>query len=138
MEFEFSFDCAKVLSEMRKEFKYYPIELQLIWLSEMLLIIAFGIIKDKKKVKLNKNKDKYVFTQRNAESILSTITLDSEIPILLDTFRNAYVHRGAYNAFYKFKEILDNVTLINKLAEFAGVTLNWNCSLYKILDVKDV
>lgn len=137
MEFEFDFNCDKVLAELRKEFEYYPIELQLVWLSEMLLIIAFGTIKNTKKVKLNKNNNKYVFTQRNAESILGSIIQNSKIPLLLNKYRNEYVHRGAYNSFYMFKEIFDNATIINKLAEYAGVKLNWNCSLYSILVMKD-
>lgn len=40
-EFAKDFNAEDALNSFRKSLKYYPIELQLVWLFEMLVIIAY-------------------------------------------------------------------------------------------------
>lgn len=137
MEFELNFDPNVICNMLRKSFHYYPIEMQLVWLSELLLITAFTRIENPNKIKLNKAKDKYVFTQRDSRFIINNILNDNYTYTLLDKFRNEYVHKGSDCAYDLFKELFSSRNPVDKLAKFAGVTLNWNCSLYEILDIKD-
>lgn len=136
---EFKLDCepSMICNTIREDFFFYPIEMQLVWLSELLLDMAFMRVKSRDKLRLNASKDKYIFTQRDSRFAISAVTHDYTTYVLLDKFRNEFVHRGSYYAYKSFEELTYRKNYVNALADRAGVTLNWNCSLYEILDIKD-
>lgn len=138
MEFELNYNPLQALSLLKKDFAYYPIELQLVWLSEIMLVLTFIDMSDNGTLQLNKKQDRYVLTQQMARSILAPMLRGDRYILILNTLRNIYVHKGSLAALPQYRKLLIYKCHIDKLAEFAGVTLNWNCSLYKILDVKDV
>lgn len=140
-EFAKDFNAEDALNSFRKSLKYYPIELQLVWLFEMLVIIAYTKASEdgSSLIGFNKRSGNYVLTQSKTRVIISSILASDKILKLLETFRNYYVHKGPDQAYKFYKDVFTKSNRrneMNKLADLAGVTLNWNCSLYEILDVK--
>jgi len=135
-EFPLNDDGALNIKSLMKLFKYYPLDIQLIWLAELLVCIAYNKeypnVDKCKLIKLNTKKTAYVITQDGAKIIL----LDYCDPVYLDilfNFRNNFVHLGSASAVENLKTLRCNINEVNKLAKFAGVVLNWNCCLQDIL-----
>ena len=107
----------------------------------MLVIIAYTKASEdgSSLIGFNKRSGNYVLTQSKTRVIISSILASDKILKLLETFRNYYVHKGPDQAYKFYKDVFTKSNRrneMNKLADLAGVTLNWNCSLYEILDVK--
>lgn len=141
-EFTKDFNVSAVLDSFIRSFKYYPIELQFVWLLEILLILSYDKLKgtNSKLLKYHKESGNWTLNQKKARIIIFELTsCKLKTVALLEDFRNKYVHLGAaaaYGVFISLYTKEENKCILNKLADFVGVTLNWNCSLYEILDVK--
>lgn len=141
-EFTKDFNVSAVLNSFRKSFKYYPIELQLVWLLEILLILSYDKLKgtNTKLLKYHKESGNWTLNQKKARIIIFELTnCDLSTVAVLEDFRNKYVHLGATVAYDDFISLCtkeDNKYTLNYLADFVGVTLNWHCSWYEIFDVE--
>lgn len=135
-EFPLNDDGSLNIENLRRLFQYYPLEVQLIWLAELLVCKAYNKeypnVSSCKLIRLNSKKTAYIITQDGAKILL----LNECDPVYLDrlfNFRNCFVHNGAITALLSLNLIRNTANEIDKLATFAGVTLNWNCCLTDIL-----
>lgn len=99
-----------------------PIELQLVWLYEILVKTCLVNYPDTFR-QINKS---YVI---NTESLLQLITnVQSELRALrlLCRFRNHYVHFSYYNITNLWKNCVKMHVTLNNIAQRYGVTLNWS------------
>ena len=133
-EYSKTHDYIKELTELKLNFNYHPLEYQLIWLVEILILLVFLQIRDSGGVlQENKNNNSIRFYQKTVKLYLNRYYTDTLINKLFD-FRNEYTHSGAYKAMKTFRDLLEYKDELDKLAEFAEVQLNFDFQLYPIID----
>lgn len=130
-----NFNYYSTIDSLRKSIKYYPLELQLTWMLEVLLLSAYMAHRDTCKVNY---KDCHVFYFKDLLR-LSKSFLNKEELLTLNTlikFRNTYVHEGTASAEDYFKTLVyaERHNLL-KLAEVARVELNLHVILYETFGV---
>ncbi len=136
---QFSKECVledTKIVEFTFDINSYNIENQLVWFHELLLLITLrdrvrsGILND---IEIN-NKGYYVFYPMHAHKDLESKGFSKQCLRLLRSFRNNYVHQGPSEARLYF-DILCNEynNELKELANYAGVVLHFNISLYNIV-----
>lgn len=133
-EYKHNFNYYTTISTLRESCKYYPVELQLIWLVEILLLSAYMANREN----CHKNsKGLDVFYFGNLLKVSKNIDgLDHNTLRTLVKFRNVYVHEGAVAAQDYFNTLVyaERPKLL-RLAELAKIELNLGVDLYTIYGV---
>lgn len=119
---ECSEDVASWLTYMLTIFNKLPIELQLVWLYEIL--VKTTLIH--RKVKFEQNKDSYVISTQALHELVAES--DNELYALqrLSLFRNRYVHCSYYGIEKLWRNCIETQTVLDAIAQRYGVTLNWS------------
>lgn len=119
---ECSEDVYSWLHYMLSIFSKLPIELQLVWLYE--IIVKTTLIKCKDKFK--RVKDNYVISVMSLHEL--TAESDDELYTLqrLSLFRNRFVHFSYYNIEKLWNDCIQTQAVLNTIAQRYGVYLNWN------------
>lgn len=114
-------DIIRWLEFTQSVFKYLPIELQLVWLYEIMVRIC---LRDKPN-SFKQVDDSYVISSRRFHRIISNKTDRGSISILYN-FRNHFVHLGYFDISSDWNDCLCNKKSIDALAKQYGVSLNWS------------
>lgn len=114
-------DIVRWLAFTKDVFKYLPIELQLVWLYEIMIRTC---LRDKPN-SFKQVDDLYIISSRRFHRIISNQT-DRESISILYNFRNHFVHLGYYNIENDWNDCLRNKKNIDDLANQYEVTLNWS------------
>ena len=133
-EFRNNDNYAKELNLLRKSTKDYPLELQLVWLFEILMILTYiAHVRKHLYMKYNTDRDTYVITQSKCVSYVSRGLRDADVMSLLAKFRDAYVHEGSLSdASRMFQELVDDhKDALRILAGKAQINLNFGFSMYE-------
>ena len=129
-EYNVTYDYYQTIAKLRESVKYMPLELQLIWLLEILLLSSYMAARSKA-VRVNK-KGKHVFSFKDLlRSSRNIPCLDINTLRLLIKFCNTYVHEGWLSAKDMYETLIypERHNLI-KIADAAKVDINLNYSLY--------
>ena len=129
------YDYYITINSLRDSCKYYPLELQFIWLLEILLLSSY--IANRNSCKVN-NKGKHLFyfkdLVRHSKKFMSDYELDALSTLI--SFRNVYVHVGALAARNYFSSLVNkNRDAVLRLAELARVDLHMRITLYDTFGV---
>lgn len=132
-------DYTEVLNGLKADFHRQCLEIQLVWLAEMLLLYCYlNVIRDVDcTIKHINNYD--IFSPPNAATVLNRLRKPTLVYRKLSNFRNTYVHAGSTAAFSMFCELYINYQVeLMELAQIVGVNINFNCALYKILEKRTI
>lgn len=105
------------------------LELQLVWMFEILSIVLFSInIKHKYVIRLDKS---YRLTHANMKLLADTVGLQKRTVGYLSDYRDKFVHFGYLEAQPQLDKLLENVPSedMDKLQRITGVTLDFNSRL---------
>ncbi len=108
-------EYSRIANSLREDILRSKIEIQLMWLFEVLVILTFVRNKDNRKiVKLNKNKN----LSMNTNSFFHGYNYKyASILQTLHDYRHAMVHKGFAYASVYFMELKDNADLLNELCK---------------------
>lgn len=125
-----NYDYYITIDSLRDSCKYYPLELQLIWLLEILLLSSY--ISNRASCKVSKQ-GRHLFYFKDLLRLSKKFMSDYELEALytLIKFRNVYVHEGALAARDYFSSLVNkNRDSVLRLAELARVELHMSITLY--------
>ena len=130
-----NYDYYATIDKLRRSAAYYPLELQLVWLVEILLLSAY--MANRAKCKVN-YKNLHVFYFKDLLRFSKNLLTDEESSTLqiLVYFRNTFVHEGAVAAQDYFNTLVyaERPKLL-RLAELVKIELNLGVDLYTIYGV---
>lgn len=128
-------DYSIVMDNIRASFVYYCIELQLVWLTELLILHYYTLSKNEIQRHIRQHKIYDIFTPSDVTEKLKAEGELHRIYSKLVAFRNTYVHAGSQTAYDTFRDLYNNHKLeLIELARIVDVNLNFNCVLYRILE----
>ena len=135
-EYNPTYDYYKTISSLRLSCKYYPLELQLIWVLEILLLSAYMANRDKCR---RNSKGNHIFYFGNLRTVSRSVpSIDLDALNLLIKFRNLYVHEGAKSAQSTFNVLVyDKREELENIAKAANITLNRQVLLYDTFGVME-
>lgn len=119
---DFNEDPVLWLQYIRSIYDKLPIELQLVWLYEILVKTCLLHHKEL----FRKTKTNYVISATMFEDLMSCSADEMFAIQNLCLFRNRYVHFSYYNITTPWKICLSYRDLLNAIAQRYGVTLNWS------------
>lgn len=132
-------DYRVILEGIRNDFKRQCLEVQLVWLAEMILIHYYLLVLDDASTTLKRIRDYNVFSSSNVVANMLRTNGPAQIYRKLSNFRNTYVHAGSTAAFDLFCDLYNNYQVeLMELAQIVGVNINFNCALYKILEKRTI
>lgn len=132
-------DYQQIMNDIRFSFYYYCIELQLVWLAELLILHYYTLCKNTMRSYIRSHRDYDVFTPRKVSELLRASDKPYQVYNDLVKFRNIYVHSGSQAAFSIFRDLCNNHKLeLIELARIVDVNLNFNCVLYRILEKREL
>lgn len=122
---------AKRLEQFRVLYKYYSLEMQLIWLTDIITAFCYEHLSNKKVVdNLNKNPNTSVNT-KVIYAVFKQYDLKSMYISTLFDYRNAYVHKGPKYAIDDFALLRNEYKPeLAKIADYFGLQLNWDFVIY--------
>ena len=113
-------DLTYILESLRLSIRYAPLELQLVWLVELITVMHA--------IDVCTGSTVYV-TPRNALDGSSASSVVLEVWFSLVKYRNRFCHGGLAYSSERLARITERKLYVNDLAEMYGVTLNWNNTL---------
>lgn len=129
-EYDVNFNYYETIATLRESCKFMPLELQLIWLLEILLLSAY--MGNRSKVRRFNYKGQHIYSFNDLRRASKKITgIEPNTLRLLIKFRNTYVHEGWLSAKDMYETLIypERHNLI-KIADAAKVDINFNYSLY--------
>ena len=127
-------NCQERITKLMVSIVKYPLELQLIWLADLLCnLMLLKYPTAFKNFKSVEGSNEVSISYRFLIKILGTELKELYLIELLFTFRNTYVHKGADVAKPYFDELLSNKEGLQHLTEYACVTLNFNRIMYNLV-----
>lgn len=121
---------SRYLSKLLVDIVNYPLELQLVWLTEILLYTVIS--------RENYSVDKVYVHYSEVPEMLAAAGLPKNTSSLLFKFRNTYVHLGHTAALPILRTLIQDEPGLGTLADYAGVSLSYNKTLYKALEKIEV
>lgn len=108
-EFIIGKDYKEIVNNMLKHIVYYPIEMQLVWLTEILMYLVYiNNVGTSKLIKKGSDNNHYTMGLKDLVTILgSELGIFRTIKLCI-SFRNEYVHLGALLAYDSYVKILEN------------------------------
>lgn len=134
-------DYESILSSMRQYYARYPLELQLTWLVEMLILQVFIVLRssNSNRLQYDVDEDKYTVYQYTVKRYLQFVGFSADVINKLFYFRNKYVHEGPCAAKSILYELKYSYPLeLIELSRFVDVNPNLNVTLYKLVEGEDV
>ena len=103
-------DYVSLLHRMRQHYTRYPLELQLTWLVEMVMIKVFIVLSETtNQLRYNAEEDRYTMYQYTVKMYLQRVGFNISTINLLFSFRNKYVHEGPCAAKNLLSELKMNI-----------------------------
>lgn len=132
-------DYAFVVVSLRERFHNHNLEMQLVWLSELLLLHYYMYCRVHAEEYITHKSDCDIFIPRSVIALLQSLGKLSSVYKKLVNFRNTYVHEGSEAAYELFVDLYTKYQLeLIELARIVDVNLNFNCVLYRILEKREL
>ena len=127
------FDYTEYIERLKADMKYYPVELQLVWLLELLLMLVY--LQHRSSYTVN-DRGKHVFYARNLIDYLGdNKKINMSFMRVFTQFRNKYVHEGPTAASSLYDKLIHKYTdQLKILAKFVGIRLNFGLDLYSTFE----
>ena len=129
-EYDVNFNYYETITTLKDSCKFMLLELQLIWLLEILLLSAY--MGNRSKVRRFNYKGQHIYSFNDLRHASKKIAgIEPNTLRLLIKFRNTYVHEGWLSAKDMYETLIypERHNLI-KIADAAKVDINFNYSLY--------
>ena len=119
------------LEQFRVLYRYYSLEMQLIWLTDIITAFCYEHLSNKKiEDKLNKSPNTSI-NIKVIYDILKSYDLDYTYIKTLFDYRNEYVHKGPKYAIADFTLLRNKYTSeLVEITSYFGLQLNWNFVIY--------
>lgn len=119
------------LEQFRVLYKYYSLEMQLIWLTDIITAFCYEHLSNKKiEDRLSKSTNTSINTNVIYD-IFKEYDLEFNYIKTLFNYRNAYVHKGPKYAIDNFALLRNKYTSeLVEIADYFGLQLNWDFVIY--------
>lgn len=129
-DYKFSTDFGKLVTVLRQSTAGAPIELQLVWMAELLSILLLLTNRDRPNGHIIKQTGSWRITHSIAPTLAPTVGLHPKTVSLLLKFRNTFVHNSSIAAAQLQLQLLSIPQKeLDTLQEVTGVKLNQGRSL---------
>lgn len=125
-DFQDNIDWKYTVIRLRSSCVGQPLNIQLIWMFEILSIVLFTLnTKSRYVVRLDKS---YRLTHEHMVYLAATVGLQSSTIGYLSAYRNKFVHFGYLEAQTLLDKLLQNITEedLKQLQKITGVTLDFD------------
>lgn len=119
------------LEQFRILYRYYSLEMQLIWLTDIITAFCYEHLSNKKiEDRLSKSTNTSINTNVIYD-IFKEYDLEFTYIKTLFNYRNAYVHKGPKYAIADFTLLRNKYkSELAKIADYFGLQLNWDFVIY--------
>lgn len=131
MHYKVTIDLLLKAERLLKWIKYFPIEIQLIWVYEVMLLVALNGTPEGDR-RLDEKKKNYVFTHEDASGFYNKTRYRILFQRLYN-FRSRFIHEGPVSGHKALPHVkaVDHRLFDEFLSQFkTEVIMNWNCNLY--------